>query len=620
MSDKDTTSELLRADKSPGAGITSGANRPAWESIDNPNVKRLPNHLKQFIVDQVYDQYTPVDHAVWRFIMRTSLHYLRENAHRLYFKGLLETGINLERIPRIQEMNDILSAIGWGAVAVDGFIPPAAFMEFQAYKVLVIACDMRQIDHVEYTPAPDIVHEAAGHAPIIVDQDYAEYLRRFGEIGAKAMSSRKDFELYQAIRHLSIIKEAPGTDSADIRKAEEQVKYMFANLGTPSEMALLSRLHWWTVEYGLIGDLSLPKIYGAGLLSSIGESMSCLGDNVKKLPYAAATAKDFPFDITTQQPQLFVVDEFPNLMRELETFASTMAFTVGGRFGIESAIECCNVATAVYSSGLQVTGVFTELVCDAYSNPAYLRTVGPSDLCYDNKEIHGHDKKYHREGFGSPVGKLKGNSIPFELMDDKAIANLGIAVGEDTTLSFESGVTVSGCVSSVTRRDRKLILISFSNCVVTHGKRVLFKPEWGAYDMAVGENIVSVFCGAADKDAYDQVALIPKERTIKIHYDDKTRRVWPLYQQVRDCREGRTGHSAIPDIWRTIQMEYPGDWLLPTEIYELCVNQHLHPEIAAEIKQYLLTMKKRRSDLVKLISDGIMLAEHPPQKPDPKFV
>ena len=76
-------------------------------------------------------------------------------------------------------MNDILGKIGWGAVAVDGFIPPAAFMEFQAYKVLVIACDMRQMHHIEYTPAPDIVHEAAGHAPIIVDREYSDLSAAF---------------------------------------------------------------------------------------------------------------------------------------------------------------------------------------------------------------------------------------------------------------------------------------------------------------------------------------------------------------------------------------------------------------------------------------------------------
>jgi phenylalanine-4-hydroxylase len=620
MSESEFISGTLSTQESQKAGVAAPSGRPAWESIDNPNVRRLPNHLKQFIVDQVYDQYTPIDHAVWRFIMRTSLHYLRENAHRLYFKGLLETGINLERIPRIQEMNDILSAIGWGAVAVDGFIPPAAFMEFQAYKVLVIACDMRQIDHVEYTPAPDIVHEAAGHAPIIVDRDYAEYLRRFGEIGAKAMSSRKDFELYQAIRHLSIVKEAPGTDSSEIREAEEQVKYKFANLGKPSEMARLSRLHWWTVEYGLIGDLTVPKIYGAGLLSSIGESMSCLGEQVHKLPYTAATAQNYPFDITTQQPQLFVVDEFPNLMRELESFAKAMAFSVGGAFGLETAIECCNVATAVYSSGLQVTGVFKELVRDANGNPAYLQTVGPSNLCYEERELAGHDKLYHRDGFGSPVGKLKGYATPLELMDDKALATAGIAVGEDTTLTFESGVAVSGCVGSLTRRNNKLILITFSNCVVTLGERLLFKPEWGSYDMAVGEKIVSVFCGAADKDAYDQVALLPKERTIKIQYEDRTRCLWPLYQTIRDCREGRTGHAAIPDIWRTLKADYPTEWLLPTEIYEFCVQERVYQNIATEIKEHLLQLKDTRTDLIKLIGDGIMLAENPPQKPDPKFV
>jgi len=188
-------------------------------SLDNAAVAATPKHLLQFAVDQRYDDYTSVDHAVWRFIMRQNIFFLKEYAHKVYFQGLLDTGISFERIPRIQEMNDILAKIGWGAVAVDGFIPPAAFMEFQAYKVLVIACDMRQIHHIEYTPAPDIVHEAAGHAPIIVDREYSNYLQRFGEVGAKAMSSKKDFELYQAIRHLSILKEQPNSDPKEVDEA-----------------------------------------------------------------------------------------------------------------------------------------------------------------------------------------------------------------------------------------------------------------------------------------------------------------------------------------------------------------------------------------------------------------
>src|SRR6266436_4165407 len=94
-------------------------------SLDNAAVAATPKHLLQFAVDQ----------PVWRFIMRQNVFFLREYAHKVYFQGLLDTGISFDRIPRIEEMNDILARIGWGAVAVDGFIPPAAFMEFQAYKV-----------------------------------------------------------------------------------------------------------------------------------------------------------------------------------------------------------------------------------------------------------------------------------------------------------------------------------------------------------------------------------------------------------------------------------------------------------------------------------------------------
>src|SRR5215467_10653413 len=93
-------------------------------SYDNAAVASCPKHLLQFAVDQRYDDYTSVDHAVWRFIMRQNIFFLKEYAHKVYFQGLLNTGISFERIPRIQEMNDILAKIEWGAVAVDGFIPP----------------------------------------------------------------------------------------------------------------------------------------------------------------------------------------------------------------------------------------------------------------------------------------------------------------------------------------------------------------------------------------------------------------------------------------------------------------------------------------------------------------
>ena len=497
-------------------------------------------------------------------------------------------------------MNDILAKIGWGAVAVDGFIPPSAFMEFQAYKVLVIACDMRQIHHIEYTPAPDIVHEAAGHAPIIVDREYSNYLQRFGEVGAKAMQSRKDFELYQAIRHLSILKEQPNSDPKEVEEATKLVEHRQKNLGEPSEMALLSRLHWWTVEYGLIGTMENPKIYGAGLLSSIGESVSCLEPKVKKIPYSIE-AMNQPFDITTRQPQLFVCRDFQHLKDVLEEFASKMAYQVGGLEGINKAIECNNVATCQYSSGLQVTGVFDEVIVDKKNNaspaptPIYLHAKGPCGLAYKDKELEGHGRDYHQDGFGSPIGNWK----PADLKEGKKVK-----------LEFESGITVEGKIDKLLKRDGKLLVITFSNCIAKYGNRVLFDPAWGNYDMAVGDRIVSVFNGAADKDAYNQVALVPKERTIKVPSDAKRKKLESLYAQVRQIRETKKGYERLGEIWETQQAEHPQDWLLSMEIYEILDVTNQQPELKSKIEKFLNEKKAQTKDLTTLISWGFRLVEY----------
>ena len=584
-------------------------------SLSNAAVRSLPKHLLQFAVDQRYDEYTSVDHAVWRFIMRQNIFFLREYAHKVYFQGLLDTGISFERIPRIEEMNDILGKIGWGAVAVDGFIPPAAFMEFQAYKVLVIACDMRQIHHIEYTPAPDIVHEAAGHAPIIVDREYSNYLQRFGEVGAKAMQTRKDFELYEAIRHLSILKELPNSDPKEVEEATKEVERRFANLGEPSEMALLSRLHWWTVEYGLIGTLENPKIYGAGLLSSIGESVSCLESNVRKIPYSIE-AKTQAFDITTRQPQLFVCRDFQHLMDVLEEFANTMAYRVGGLEGIEKAVECNRVATCEYSSGLQVTGVFTEAdrgqrTGHGKEQPAYLRTTGVTALAFAYKQLDGQGKERHKEGFGSPVGRWKGTNIAPENLTDDQLRSIGIAEGRKAKIEFEdSGIVVNGKVEKIQRCDGKLCLITFSNCTVTRGDNRLFDPAWGEYDMAIGEKIVSVFNGAADKDAYLEVALVPKERTIKVPSDAKRKKLENLYQQVRDIRETKKGYERLGEIWETQQAEHPNDWLLSMEIFELLDDTEKQPELKERVSSFLKKVASTDKDKQTLVEWGFRLVTY----------
>jgi phenylalanine-4-hydroxylase len=576
------------------------------KTFDNLQVKALPEHLKQYVVDQNYEKYTWIDQAVWRYVMRQNYSYLKNVAYYPYIKGLEQAGLSIERIPDLQSINDSLGQIGWGAVTVDGFIPPSAFMEYQECKVLVIAADIRQLKHIEYTPAPDIIHESAGHAPIIADSDYNNYLSYFGSIGAKAMFSAKDFELYEAIRHLSILKETRGTANEEIEKAELNLQQISQNMGEPSEMALLSRLHWWTVEYGLIGTLEEPKIYGAGLLSSIGESSTCMKPDVEKLWYTMDTI-NYAYDITKPQPQLFVTPTFQNLIDVLEQFADTMAFRTGGESGLKKAIECKNVATAQYSSGLQVTGVFSEFMQD--KELTFIKTSGPSALAFEGKELVGHSKDYHSHGFSSPVGKLKGVSKPLEDFEESELAGLGLKTGERGKLQFESGIGVEGLLESFLYRGDKLILLTFIDCTVSDAKQeTLFLPEWGTYDMAVGEKIISVFNGAADKSAYDELQHVSEKKAEKVIYDKKALKLQEIYGRVREIRESGVGKEELADLFNILKNEYPEDWLAVLEIFEIVKNSD--SELQTEVLSYLNRLKEN-PEYSKLIEDGLYVIDNP---------
>lgn len=582
-----------------------------FNDFNNPQVAKLPKHLRQFIVEQHYEKYTPIDQAVWRYVMRQNYSYLKHVAYYPYIKGLQRAGLSIEYIPNLQTMNDNLGKIGWGAVTVDGFIPPAAFMEYQAYRVLVIAADIRQINHIEYTPAPDIIHESAGHAPIIADTDYNNYLSYFGSIGAKAMFSSKDFELYEAIRKLSILKEAVDANEEEIALAEKNLRHIADNMGEPSEMALLGRLHWWTVEYGLIGTLEEPKIYGAGLLSSIGESASCMKPDVAKLWYNLDTV-NYQYDITKPQPQLFVTPTFQNLIDVLEAFADTMAFRRGGSESILKAIECKNPSTAVYSSGLQVTGIFTDLGLDQADELTFVKTTGPSALAFNGKQLDGHGKDYHKDGFSSPVGRLKGSSKALEDHSLEALANLGIVEDQRAELTFESGITVNGLVKNIIRKGDKTILIAFEDCTVKESNgNVLFSPTWGTYDMAVGEKVVSVFNGAADKDAYEEITFVSKEQTHKTQYDDATQQLHNLYQKVREVREKQTGYAQLPEIFEELKTKHRSDWLCALEILEIVYHKQLDAQLEKELRVYLEMKAATETELSKLINDGMHVIANP---------
>ncbi|MGI9530700.1 aromatic amino acid hydroxylase [Lutimonas sp.] len=576
--------------------------------LSNSVLDKLPYHLRDFILKQPYDSYTAQNQAVWRYVMRKNMDYLKTKAHESYIPGLEKAGISIEEIPRMEGMNRILKEIGWAAVSVDGFIPPNAFMEFQAFNTLVIASDIRTIEHIEYTPAPDIIHEAAGHAPIIANPEYAEYLRRFGEIGSKAISSAKDFELYEAIRHLSIIKEDPSTKKNEIEEAAEQIKHLSENMGAPSEMAGIRNMHWWTVEYGLIGSIDKPKIYGAGLLSSIGESKWCMSEEVKKLPYTIAASK-VEFDITKPQPQLFVTKDFAHLSFVLEEYANTMSLRTGGLQGIKKLIQSNDLGTVELGTGIQISGKFTEVIFDDKNRPIYFKTSGPTALAYKNKELIGHDKNYHKDGFGSPIGKLKGINLPIENMSPTDLEAYGIYEGRKTSLIFDGGVKVEGEIITGKRNlQGKIILISFKNCTVSHRDSILFHPSWGIYDMAVGETVISAFSGIADPNSYGQQFEVPREKTHKITYKSKELDLFTLYQEVRTMRQSdNIDVERIKKIFGQLVENYPNDWLLVLEIFEL-LKRGTDKAFTQHVQSHLKNAYQNTS-IQHLVEDGIRLIE-----------
>ena len=571
----------------------------------NEMIDRLPDHLKQFIKPQHYSDYSPIDQAVWRYVMHKNIAFLSQVAHGSYVDGLKKTGISTEAIPSMYSMNRILREIGWAAVAVDGFIPPNAFMEFQAYKVLVIAADIRQLEHIEYTPSPDIIHEAAGHAPMIANPDYAEYLRRLGAIGAKTIWSHYDGQLYEAVRKLSILKEAEGVDAATIQKATEEVEALQAQKPEPSEMSKLRNLQWWTVEYGLIGTLDKPRIYGAGLLSSIGESEWCLKPEVKKIPFSIDAA-DVSFDITKPQPQLYVTPDFPYLMEVLEKFAETTALRTGGKEGIQKLIDSKMTGTIELDTGLQISGLFHTYETDNHGNISYIETKGNTALAYREKELIGHGVAYYPSGIKIPFGKIEAIIINGEKRRGEELAQIHPTFDNAMTLYYQNGFIVEGRYKTSYRHTNgKLLFLELSECRISEKEKSI-ENQVPVCTIPLGEKIVSAFAGSADVHSFPGLYTLPKTETPHPQKSKARLELEHLYQTVRNYREKRSDNEdELIYVFNKIKVNHPGDWLLSCEILEL-IRSEINRKM---VKEYLSQIISVKPELKTLVSEGIKMAE-----------
>ncbi|MFL5812630.1 MAG: aromatic amino acid hydroxylase, partial [Bdellovibrionia bacterium] len=421
----------------------------------------------------------------------------------------------------------------------------------------------------------------------------------------------------------SDIKEDPSSTDAQVEAAQKRLDDAVAAVDHDTEATQLGRMGWWTIEYGLLGDEKEAKIYGAGLLSSVAESYNCLNPEVKKVPFSVDCV-DVTYDITKPQPQLFVARDFDALVKGLDDLAERLAYRRGGVEGLEKARKAAVPTTTVLETGLQISGTLARYRQAASGAVIYLHFQGPTQLCYENRELEGQGPVHHREGFGTALGFVKSfGRTPAEL-NAADLEKLGLKSGSKGRMEFESGVVVEGELVSRLERDGKNLILTFRNCSVKLGTEVLFDPSWGTYDMACGSKVVSVFGGAADRSRYlaatggfGQPPAKPKT-----NLTESNRALNELYAQVRALRDqaqsvasaneqssaSQTEMSGkLAKIHDELEKNYRSDWLLRYELLELDHQYQLKSTWADTVRARLAEISRTAKDKADMISRGLEL-------------
>lgn len=234
---------------------------------------------------QRWDAYTPEDHRVWAALYERRMLTLASTASRVFLDGARAIGLDAATIPRLEEINARLQPrTGWSAVPVGGFLPAPDFFASLAVRRFPTTVTIRAMDSLDYTPAPDIFHDVFGHVPLHADPVFARFLQRFGHLASRAT-------------------------------CDEHVIAM-------------TRLFWFTVEFGLVEEGGATRIYGSGLISSSGDAAHALGAECERRPFSldAVIAQDFAID--RLQDVLFVARQFEDLFVAVEEAARR--FGLGG--------------------------------------------------------------------------------------------------------------------------------------------------------------------------------------------------------------------------------------------------------------------------------------------------
>ncbi|NNM76622.1 phenylalanine 4-monooxygenase [Sphingomonas sp. ID1715] len=224
-------------------------------------------------IPQNWSAYTAEEHATWDRLFERQSRLLPGRASKAFLNGLDVLRLSKPGIPDFEELSErLMKLTGWQVVAVPGLVPDAVFYEHLANRRFVAGNFIRRPEQLDYLQEPDVFHDVFGHVPMLADPRFADYVVAWGEGGLRSMK-------YDAIHRLA-------------------------------------RLYWYTVEFGLIEEDGNLRIYGAGIVSSKGESIFALDDpSPNRLRFDLARVMRTEYRIDDYQQNYFVIPSFDELLR-----------------------------------------------------------------------------------------------------------------------------------------------------------------------------------------------------------------------------------------------------------------------------------------------------------------
>ncbi len=214
-------------------------------------------------------EYTEQEQEIWRIVAMRLDEVQAKHASSFYLDAKRKLGISTERIPQLSEMNKRLNELcNFRLAPIEGLVETRAFLSWLSYRTMLCTQYIRHPSRPEYTPEPDIVHEAIGHIPNFTNCDFADFSQFIGH-GAR--------------------------------------------IATDEQLEELGRLYWFTVEFGLVEEAGELKAYGAGLLSSFGELENAFTDNVERRPFDLQEVIKQDYDYSDMQPILYVIPSYAYL-------------------------------------------------------------------------------------------------------------------------------------------------------------------------------------------------------------------------------------------------------------------------------------------------------------------